>query len=83
MINCRKNVVLQLFPAKNVGDQTYAILETPCYPASYYFGPVHFTRDGRTGEWDTANNATSNWHKTLQGAKQVAIKQFPNVWKTL
>lgn len=70
------NQVLQLFPPRNVGEQTYAIMSTPCYPASFYFGPVNFQREGRMGEWMSANNATSNWHRTHELARIQARKMF-------
>jgi hypothetical protein len=71
------NKPIQIFPPKfGSGDQTYGILETPCYPASFYFGPVHFQRNWseRIGEWMTADNATHNFHRTLELARITAKK---------
>ena len=76
------NKLLQLFPRNeviggvNVKLQAFAILETPCYPASWYFGPVEFAKppQDRTGEWQTMNNATSNFHRSLEQAEDEAIK---------
>ena len=60
---------------------TFAILETPCYPCTYYFGPANFVKDPkeRVGEWYTGDNATSNFHRTLQEARKAALKRLPDV----
>jgi hypothetical protein len=58
---------------------TYAILETPCYPASFYFGSANLVQGphDRIGEWYTGNNATSNFHRSLDEAQAEARKMFP------
>lgn len=42
-----------------------AVLDTPCFPARYYAGMVE--QDTRGNYW-TADNSTSNFHRTLEAA---------------
>ena len=73
------NKEIKIFHTKSIG--TWGILETPCYPASWYFGPVNWYKDRyeRTGEWMTGDNATSNFHRSLEEAIAVAKKHFPDL----
>lgn len=48
------------------------VLKTPCYPASYYAGPVTL---GIDGEWHTTDNRTSRWYYTRRGAFDAAQKE--------
>lgn len=47
----------------------YGVLETSCYPASFYAGWVQRTPEG---EWLTCDNSTSRWHRTIDAAIQAA-----------
>jgi hypothetical protein len=60
-----KNKLIKLFP-KNKDGVIKAILETPCYPNPFYYGPVLFDDISQTKEWITLNNSTSNWYKSIE-----------------
>ncbi len=67
------NTLVHLWPGTNHLSDV-AILDTPCYPARYYFGPVR--EEGsygawtppNPGEWVPLDNATSRFHPTLKQA---------------
>lgn len=64
------NRLLHFWPATTPGPVAgFAILETPCFPCAFYYGPVH--HEG-TGTSYPANNATHNWHRTEAEALEVA-----------
>ena len=85
------NKLIQLFHqhetlgGRSICVGTFAILETPCYPCTYYFGPANFVKGlgERTGEWYTGDNATSNFHRTLTEAHEAARKRLPEHFITV
>lgn len=47
------------------------IIETACYPCAYYGG---YFMHMRNGEPMPADNATGNFHRTIEEAEQHALK---------
>jgi len=72
------NNVLRLDCRK--GYLWYAILDTPCFPARYYAGPV---QRFRSGEWLTGNNDTSNFHRDLVSATEALNKELARLDKEI
>lgn len=52
---------------------TVGILETRCYPATYYAGHINVNPLNRD-EWFGNDNATQNYHKTQDEALNSLIK---------
>lgn len=77
------NKVIELFkvPSPNLpvtvwAGQQFGILETPCFPCSWYCGPVNFAKapTDRIGEWFTGDNATSNFYPSIALAQEAKKK---------
>lgn len=78
----KTNRLIRFFP-RGQYERPFAIVETACFPCSFYFGPVH--RDDPT---ICADNETGNWHRTLaeceikakaMGFAAQALTNDPNV----
>lgn len=74
-----KNKLIQLFIERHVNpkfnneflwNEYWAILETPCYPCTFYFGPVCDVGN----EWVGRTNATCNFHRTIDECLEAAIQ---------
>lgn len=63
------NTLIHLWPAISINESSFAILDTPMFPARFYFGPVGNTPDGFIG----MDNATSRYHHSLVDAQEKAI----------
>lgn len=48
----------------------WGILETPCYPCVYYFGPIFQGDDG----WTNRTNPTCYFHRTIDECLDAAVK---------
>ncbi len=64
------NTLIHLWPGSPTTCDL-AILETPCFPASFYFGPVNRSMDS----WVPADNSTSRFHRTLSDAISAADRR--------
>jgi len=63
------NTLIHLWPETSHNESAYAILDTPMFPARFYFGPVGNTPDG----WIGLDNATNRFHRSLADAECTAM----------
>jgi hypothetical protein len=55
---------------KTKDGQLLGVLKTPCYPCSYYAGPIVLIQ----GQYYSGDNATSNFHRTKADASKALLE---------